>query len=602
MGKVFCSEIYEGVELWSPETAEERKAAPKFSIEVARRMFVDNFIFFETACIIKTEGDKAKGIPAKLDLPVATEMQVVAGAAAWFNKWLIVIKHRQAKMSTFFVLTTLLRDCMYIAGYQGILIANSEDTVAQLFDRLIMAYDHLAPECKVPCSQDGKSKSVKYIHFMHGGSITIMTAGGKSIGAGWSVDRAVISEMGEMPIDQQFKLLESFIPAVAKRHHSRVIIETTPGLAGSDLEKLWLDTLEGGYDAQFNPCFLRWIDDHTCIDEVYAGAGNSLSDDDRAMLNKHDGLTIGHLLFMRRLLKSGMPGVASFRAKYPFDPYDGWRGADDPIVDPELIHAQLKLAHQDAEFPVNSRGVRIVSKYVPNHGYWILCDSNKPGAEGDPSALTIVDRMTGQIAAFWDGREEPDMFAFRVVSMGLEYGGRDCILVFEGNSGEAFTAAKMILRNMDVKIAPRLYTGKNGRGWWASDQSLSRAHGRLMKLMRDEEFSIPFKSGLHQLLHYDGQKKKRMRNSMGKLHHFDVARTLVMAADLIVEGYGRNYETHDGVTIIDADDDAFQSGEEDYSINGMNKLFGLDSFRRLRKPGNSVRGSATLSLGVGRRK
>lgn len=602
MGQIFCQEIYEGVWLWAPETEEERKAAPKFSVDVARKMFIDNFIFFETACVIKTEGDKRKGEAAKIDRPTATDMQVIAGAAAWYNKWLMVIKHRQAKMSTFFVLTTLLRDCMYIAGYQGVLIANSEDTVGQLFDRLIMAYDHLAPECKVPCSQDGKSKSVKYIHFMHGGNITIMTAGGKSIGAGWSVDRAVISEMGEMPLDQQFRLLESFIPAVAKRHSSRVVIETTPGLAGSDLERLWLDTLEGGYEAQFVPCFLRWVDDHTCSDEPYAGFENSLTDDERAMMGKTDGLQLGHLMFMRRLLKSGMPGIASFKAKYPFDEYDGWRGADDPIVDPELIHLQLKNAKQDSDFPINSRSVRIVEPRAHGHGYWIFCDSNKPGAEGDPSALTVVDKVTSRIVAFWDGREEPDIFAYRVVTLGLEYGGRDCILVFEGNSGEAFTAAKMILANLEVKSAPRLYVGRNGRGWWASDKSLARAHGRLMKIMRDEEFFIPFKSGLHQLLHYDGQKKKRMRNSVGQVHHFDVARTLVMAADLIVENYGRTYKMDDDLTIIDADDDVQVFEQNDYSINGMNKIFGINSFRRLRRQGNSVRGSATLSLGVGRNK
>jgi hypothetical protein len=38
---------------------------------------------------------------------------------------------------------------------------------------------------------------------------------------------------------------------------------------------------------------------------------------------------------------------------------------------------------------------------------------------------------------------------------------------------------------------------------------------------------------LHQLLNYDGSRKKRVRGEDGTVHHFDRARTAVMAADIL---------------------------------------------------------------------
>ena len=48
------------------------------------------------------------------------------------NRWLMVNKFRQAKITTVSVML-LLRDCMYLSGVKGLLIAERQDTAEDIF-------------------------------------------------------------------------------------------------------------------------------------------------------------------------------------------------------------------------------------------------------------------------------------------------------------------------------------------------------------------------------------------------------------------------------------------------------------------------------------
>ena len=52
-------------------------------------------------------------------------------------------------------------------------------------------------------------------------------------------------------------------------------------------------------------------------------------------------------------------------------------------------------------------------------------------------------------------------------------------------------------------------------------------------MLRQEDLHIRSRGMLHQLLNYDGTRKKRVRGEDGTIHHFDRARTAVMAADIL---------------------------------------------------------------------
>ena len=56
-----------------------------------------------------------------------------------------------------------------------------------------------------------------------------------------------------------------------------------------------------------------------------------------------------------------------------------------------------------------------------------------------------------------------------------------------------------------------------------------------MQMLRERDLSIRSRGMLHQLLNYDGTRKKRVRGEDGTVHHFDRARTAVMAADILAK-------------------------------------------------------------------
>ena len=67
----------------------------------------------------------------------------------------------------------------------------------------------------------------------------------------------------------------------------------------------------------------------------------------------------------------------------------------------------------------------------------------------------------------------------------------------------------------------------------ATNKRLQESEARLVQMLRQEDLSIRSRGMLHQLLNYDGTRKKRIRGEDGTIHHFDRARTAVMAADIL---------------------------------------------------------------------
>jgi hypothetical protein len=52
-------------------------------------------------------------------------------------------------------------------------------------------------------------------------------------------------------------------------------------------------------------------------------------------------------------------------------------------------------------------------------------------------------------------------------------------------------------------------------------------------MLRQRDLQLYSRGLLHQLLNYDGRRKKRVKGIDGETHHFDRARTAVMAADIL---------------------------------------------------------------------
>jgi hypothetical protein len=73
------------------------------------------------------------------------------------NNWLMVNKFRQAKITTVSVML-LLRDCMYLSGVKGLLIAERQDTAEDIFERILFAYNRLPADVQDAACTGTKSR------------------------------------------------------------------------------------------------------------------------------------------------------------------------------------------------------------------------------------------------------------------------------------------------------------------------------------------------------------------------------------------------------------------------------------------------------------
>ena len=431
------------------------------------------------------------------------------------NRWLMVNKFRQAKITTVSVML-LLRDCMYLSGVKGLLIAERQDTAEDIFERILFAYNRLPDDVKMPLTP-GKKAGATQMQFIHGGGIKVLTAGGRSPAIGRSIDRLVITEFGEA--QWQRKAAINIFPTVNKRPNAKVILESTPGRAGSHHEQMWRSALEG--TSRFHPLFLEWWEDDSC-QEMVENFEPTVTE--KEYLQRHEGMNRNNLAFRRRGLNTEFVGdTRLFSCKYPSDPYDGWLGTTNPVMPADVLKPWLAEAKADPE--MSAWGCHEFEGPKPGRNYLITADPAGFGSTGDKSALTVWDAVDWKEVAFWEDRETPDRFAQRLKQIQLRY--NQALLAVESNA----TACIAILKDQGTRNL--LWTDRNHPGWYATQKRIQESEARLVQMLRERDIKIQSRGTLHQLLNYDGSRKKRVRGEDGILHHFDRARTAVMAADIL---------------------------------------------------------------------
>tara|TARA_R100001086_G_scaffold244994_1_gene175369 strand:- start:462 stop:947 length:486 start_codon:yes stop_codon:yes gene_type:complete len=111
--------------------------------------------------------------------------------------------------------------------------------------------------------------------------------------------------------------------------------------------------------------------------------------------------------------------------------------------------------------------------------------------------------------------------------MSIQKHYNNALLCVESNA----TACIAVLK--DKRCPNIMWTDRNHPGWYATAKRIQEAEARLVQMIRQEEIDIKSRGMLHQLVNYDGSTKKRVKGLDGTTHHFDRARTAVMAADVL---------------------------------------------------------------------
>jgi hypothetical protein len=564
------------------EDGPEIYEAPYLDMNTIAGDLLSRFDAFARLC--QTVNDQT----SKFEPLTPTLQQLIGLWAIHARHWVYVNKYRQARFSTI-SLTWLLRDCMYLKGINGAVFAESEKTGKEALRKLKLMYDSLPSELKVKLHSSKSRGAEDSIEFEHGGSIQVFWASGRNPGMGRGFDRVMITEWGKV-VDAQNAIV-SFFPAFNRRANARVIIESTPGDEGTASYAHWSDSLAVGRDPssdvngnrKFLPVFLEYWRDKTCAANV-ALSEDSFSTDERNLLRI---VRTPSVLAYRRSQIAQMNGdTLLFEKVFPRAPLSGWSKGTKPTLPEAEIDAMLETALKQCDIEYDySAMCYMLSKPIPGDKYLIVGDGAKAGDTGDPSAMTIWSRTTWKLVGYWAGREQPGEFADRLIAAGEYFAefeaprkhvpieehdgqyysrGLPALLVIEKNAGEVLE----IVKREGYKHIWCEKKGVGGEGWTASDTSKNRGMGLLIAALRQKEIHIGAYAVVSQLKTFDGiSRKKRQKDSEGNRHHYDLAMTVLIAADVLSGRRGKSTPSDGNVLNIQREKMlAIMSPEEKQSL------------------------------------
>ncbi|NBS70474.1 hypothetical protein EBT31_16405, partial [bacterium] len=397
---------------------------------------------------------------------------------------LIVNKPRQSNTSTL-VLGWMLREVHLNAGYTGLLMCNKDATNQELWNRLRGMSDGMPPALAIPTVRE----AAKMLSFSHKGHLKVETAKGTDAGLGLGLDRMHCSEFGFWRDGRT--VLSKVFPAVAKRQHARIVVESTPGAMHGAFHDLWLRSLDGR--TAFKPLFIRWYDFDSYMRPT---EGFVPTQEELAYALKYEGVRMGHLAFRRYVLDTACRGdTRLFDHYYPPDEYTGWQSSENPALPEEGIKAQLINAEDDPAYMQGWEAPQVGEKYI------ILVDPNGYGNVGDPSAYSVFSLTRRTEVSAWSGRIDPNRFGRDLARMGKLW--NDALIVVESNSAACITSlVNTGYRNVWMD------GGTAHPGYYRTAMGKERAQIALVDALREGTLRFRSRQTLHQLLSWDGNDSR----------------------------------------------------------------------------------------------
>lgn len=438
-----------------------------------------------------------------VSLCVPTTGQLTVLDALEDHNRVLVQKYRQSYTTTAGAMWLYGRT-MQNPGYHGFLVADQKDTAEETFNYIREANSRQPPLLKVAASLGG----TRHLWFTNGSQLKILYATTAHLGIGRFADSLVLTEFGLWPNAET--AMQRLSPAYRKRPHSKVLIESTPGPKGCLMESMCLAAMEGKGDWLHK--FLDWTKDPTVT--IPPPAGFKPDNNELTYISAHPGITLGHIYFRRMLLEGEMKGDARlFDNQYPPDPYSGFTVAGVASIPLDAVAEQLKCA----TLPPKTGDVWEVVPRTEAMRVLVCADPNGYGAAGDPSGLTVWDLVSRCLLAYWTGREDPGVFADRIIRVQRDYAAE--IVAIESNNNACVQSCR-------DKGCPNLYhTSREHPGYYQSHMRKSAAISQAVDMLRGG-WGIGALEVLHQLYTYAPDKR-------GKDHHFDLAITVFMAADFM---------------------------------------------------------------------
>lgn len=368
----------------------------------------------------------------------------------------IVLKARQMGITTWiagrFFLKTITRP-----GTVTLLVAHTQEAAEQIFGivhRFLMRLP--APYREWEELKSFKANRRRIVFPKLDSEYLVETAGDTNAGRGLTITNLHCTEVARWKGPAQetlYGLLATLSPV------GEVTMESTPNGAGGCFWKEWQEAKITGTERHFFP----WWLEPAYTNEDAPATEESLDEEERALREKH-GLSLGRIAY-RRQLRAGYRGLA--KQEYAEDANECFLVSGECVFEIGAIERRL----QELTPPIESRrngALRIWLPPQPDRRYLVAVDPAGGGAEGDYTAMQVLELETGIQCAEFESRLPVLETAQEAAALAREY--RNAVLVVERNNhGLAVLAHLEGEHRYD-----RVYAGTKGKDGFLTDSS-SRA-------------------------------------------------------------------------------------------------------------------------------
>lgn len=418
--------------------------------------------------------------------------------------WDIVLKARQQKISTYFVIL-FLDACLFNDNMNCVTIADCDENMYKLLSKAKFAYEHLPVFIKklYPLQYSNRDELV----FKRRNSRYSITLENRSN----TVTMMHFSEVAFMKKDKE-RIAESMESVPLNNPNVRVVFESIANGVGNEFHTRYFEGKNG--ESKFKSHFFRWFDDPEYQLKFKAGNAKrefeeSLSAEERVAMGVYS-LTLEQMQW-RRAKIMGMSGTLEekrtmFLIKYPENDEDCFASTGNLLFDQTLVGAYMsdKTMQLDpfvkysvglsGRFSITPDGyLDVYEEPVDGEEYVISGDVSKGINKGDYSVLYVFNKRLYKPVAHMRIHCAPEVFGLYCVYVGLRY--NTALIAIEKNDRGHVAIQKCV----NMRYVNLYYDGME-RGAKLTEFGFTTTEKSKKSIL--EQFVIDFKMGSFQKLPY----------------------------------------------------------------------------------------------------
>lgn len=381
----------------------------------------------------------------------------------------IVLKARQMGFTTWaaarFFLKTITRP-----GTLTLEVAHTQESAEEIFRIVHRFVDWLPERLRTGPLRTSRANVRQIVFPALDSQYRVVSAGDRNAGRGLTAQNLHCSELARWP-GNAVETLAGLRAAMAPG--AELIVESTPEGLGGCFREEWLKADETGTVRHFFPW---WLEPRY---RAAAVCESSLSLEECDLRTRH-GLSLEQISF-RRQIRADFRGLA--RQEYAEDEESCFLASGDSIFEHSAVEARWESAPAPVELRRNGE-MEIWLPALPGKSYLVAVDPAAGGAEGDYSALQVLEMETGLQCAEFAGHLGGLELARLTAAVAAEY-NQAWLVVERNNHGSGVLA---LLES--VCGCTKVYRQNGQPGWLTTSLSRPAALARLDAALVEEPESF----------------------------------------------------------------------------------------------------------------